>query len=78
MSENEDSIELICKILKVNENTIFTFKDFVENEFKKPLNEVENLEEVKRLHRAWNKSCESLLQIMYEMNQLSLKQKGVN
>jgi hypothetical protein len=70
----DDSIEKICQVLNVKSNTIFTFDEFIQNEFNKPYNEIKDREDVKALRHAWNTSCNSLLQIISE---LRLMAKGI-
>lgn len=60
----KDNIKKICTIMNIENNHIITFEDFIESEFNKPFDEVKDLLEVKMLRKAWNKSCESLLNLL--------------
>lgn len=62
--EEKDSIRKVCKILDIDDDQIITFEDFVEAQFKKPYEEVKDDPQVQFLRKAWNKSCESLLNIL--------------
>jgi hypothetical protein len=65
MSNNDnDSIKKICTILHLDSNDIITFEDFVASEYKRPYEEIKNNLEIKKLRKAWNVSCESLLDIL--------------
>ena len=73
---DSDSIKKVCTILHYEDNRIITFEDFVSSEFNKPYEEIKDLPEVKKLRKAWNMSCDSLLNILDEISQLTKENKG--
>jgi hypothetical protein len=68
---NKDAITKVCSILNIADNSIITFEDFVELEYNKPYDEVKDLPEVKLLRKAWNISCESLLNVLEGISLIS-------
>lgn len=63
-SHDKDTIRKVCTILDIEDNNIFTFEDFIESHLNKSYEEVQDMPEVSALRKAWNKSCESLLNIL--------------
>jgi hypothetical protein len=66
-----DAIVKLCQALNVESNDIYTFEQFIESEFNIPFAHIKNTDEVMRLRRAWNISCESLLQVLNGLKLLS-------
>lgn len=62
--ESDDVLRKVCTILKVDNNEIITFEDFIEAEFKVSYDEIKNDPQIGILRKAWNISCESLLNVL--------------
>jgi hypothetical protein len=72
---DKDSIKKVCTIFQYEDNTIITFEDFISSEYKRPYEEIKDLPEVKKLRKAWNASCDSLLNILNEISQITKEVK---
>lgn len=72
---DSDSIKKVCTIFHYEDNTIITFEDFIASEYKRPYEEIKDLPEIQKLRKAWNASCDSLLNILNEISQISKETK---
>ena len=61
---SNDTLKKVCTILNVDNAGIITFEDFVEAEFGKTYEEVKDDPQIELLRKAWNISCESLLNVL--------------
>ena len=78
MRSNDDRIKHVCKILNIDSNEIITFKDFVESQYNKSYDDIKNNPEIKLLRKAWNISCESLLNVLDGITLLSKKLNSID